>query len=300
MQKTIRNAWLLVGILVALVATQAMAQQVIRVHTQSQTVFSDGETTQNTNLQIRQSDEGFEVSVKKKGEDGELVQFEKVYSTYGEWKNDEVFQAFCEKVGLDLDETDHAASSILFSTNGEFDYVGSVRIKVQEADEIGEAEDDLIIEVGEGAEKVITYDFSKDLTDAEVTVSGDEIKVSDRIFIILRHDTEEREVIEEEIDTHELFEKADLQNGKPLDEGSLSIFPNPTAGAFTVRLSNENLDPLKVRIVDLNGREVWNQTYDKNATNLEAKIDLSGLETGFFILQASQGDRVSTRKIIVE
>ena len=68
----------------------------------------------------------------------------------------------------------------------------------------------------------------------------------------------------------------------------ISIYPNPTSDIVHIDC---NYSQLKVVVYDILGKQVIN----KSITN---SIDISQLEKGVYILQLSDGVKLSTRKII--
>jgi len=78
---------------------------------------------------------------------------------------------------------------------------------------------------------------------------------------------------------------ASVDNQNQLD---ISIYPNPTSDIVYI---DGNYTKLKVVVYDILGKQVMN----KSTTNT---IDISHLEKGVYILQLSDGVKLSTIKII--
>jgi hypothetical protein len=78
---------------------------------------------------------------------------------------------------------------------------------------------------------------------------------------------------------------ASLEDQNQLD---ISIYPNPTSDMIYIE---GNYTQLKVVIYNVLGKEILN----KSITN---SIDISHLDNGVYILQLSDGVKLSTRKII--
>jgi hypothetical protein len=68
----------------------------------------------------------------------------------------------------------------------------------------------------------------------------------------------------------------------------ISIFPNPTSDIVYIE---GNYSQLKVVVYDILGKQVMNKPITNN-------IDVSQLEKGIYILQLSDGDRLTTQRII--
>ena len=102
-------------------------------------------------------------------------------------------------------------------------------------------------------------------------------------------------------------EPTDFSNGSPLSESNkpvwgtcptagvddqnqldISIYPNPTSDIVYI---DGNYTQLKVVVYDILGKQVMN----KSITN---SIDISQLEKGVYILQLSDGAKLTTQRII--
>lgn len=80
---------------------------------------------------------------------------------------------------------------------------------------------------------------------------------------------------------------------------NFAIFPNPNQGEFIVRLNASLSSKVKIEIVDLRGRSIYNKTYISGG-DFEETLNLRNVQSGMYILRASDGLRQSTRKIIIE
>jgi len=78
-----------------------------------------------------------------------------------------------------------------------------------------------------------------------------------------------------------------------IEQSQISIFPNPTNGIFTIN----GIDECIIKIVDIAGREVYNEYTNKNNT----AIDISNLEKGvYFVNITEENEVVYTQKIILK
>jgi hypothetical protein len=75
---------------------------------------------------------------------------------------------------------------------------------------------------------------------------------------------------------------------------SLAVYPNPTSGRFTVALGN--LAKAELRVLDLLGREVLQQTADGPLTTL----DLTGQPVGTYFVRVQAEGYVQTVKVVRE
>ncbi len=81
-----------------------------------------------------------------------------------------------------------------------------------------------------------------------------------------------------------------------LDEGQLSIFPNPTKGTLNLTTQNANLIGATILINDL----VGNTVLEQRLTELNQSITLSGLAKGIYILKLSNTHSTISKKLIIE
>jgi bacillolysin len=80
----------------------------------------------------------------------------------------------------------------------------------------------------------------------------------------------------------------------------LEVYPNPNAGQFTVRLALERDRNVTLRIFDLYGKQVWNQTGDLPFGEWKQSIDFSHLTKGTYMLDVSSEGQRATKKIVIQ
>ncbi len=93
-----------------------------------------------------------------------------------------------------------------------------------------------------------------------------------------------------------------VQSALSVDEfgvGSVSIFPNPNNGQFTVTLNSVDSDKVMITVYDIKGRRIYDTTFE-NASNFNQVINLNGVQAGMYLVMISDGQRQATKKIIVE
>ena len=76
---------------------------------------------------------------------------------------------------------------------------------------------------------------------------------------------------------------------------SISIYPNPTTGFFTIQ-SSEKISSIK--IVNVLGEKVYEQAISHKRT--ESSVDLSKQQSGIYFLQLKTTEGIVTKKIIVQ
>jgi len=80
----------------------------------------------------------------------------------------------------------------------------------------------------------------------------------------------------------------------PIDENLIAIYPNPVTNILTIDLNG--LNGGNIRLVDLNGREVYQDKANPNSQIL--KIDMSIFENGFYLLIVEINDEKRFYKIL--
>ncbi|WP_417611134.1 M43 family zinc metalloprotease [Owenweeksia hongkongensis] len=83
----------------------------------------------------------------------------------------------------------------------------------------------------------------------------------------------------------------------PLNQ-SLSVFPNPTNGNFSVSLSHQPQSDLNLVIYDLYGKQVSDYTIDKNTSLFN--IENLNLASGIYVLSFTDGEDTYSQKLIIE
>jgi len=79
-----------------------------------------------------------------------------------------------------------------------------------------------------------------------------------------------------------------------LDAGDVLLFPNPTAGSFTLELPF-SLENNKLLITDLNGKIVLENMF----SGLSITVDVSSLMNGCYILKIEAQNRIITERFII-
>ncbi|WP_298893999.1 GEVED domain-containing protein [uncultured Psychroserpens sp.] len=80
---------------------------------------------------------------------------------------------------------------------------------------------------------------------------------------------------------------------------NFAIFPNPNKGEFTIKLSSYSGNDISVDIFDIRGRRIFDNTYSSNS-NFNQVVKLNDVHSGVYLVSISDGDKKTTKKIIVE
>ena len=81
--------------------------------------------------------------------------------------------------------------------------------------------------------------------------------------------------------------------------GSLTLFPNPSKGIFTLKLDNVVNDIYIINILDMMGKSVYHLEKEFDG-QLEENIDLSSLSKGTYIIQILDSNKLIIEKITIE
>lgn len=87
-----------------------------------------------------------------------------------------------------------------------------------------------------------------------------------------------------------------------VDENTLdafSIYPNPNNGQFTLDLANGVEGKVQVKVFDLSGRVVYNKDFEPT-TSFSKQIDLGRVQSGVYLVNISNGNINTTKKIVIK
>ena len=77
---------------------------------------------------------------------------------------------------------------------------------------------------------------------------------------------------------------------------AISVSPIPASGM--IKISSEFKTPCSVKIVDLAGKIIFNQSiYDNSKT---VSLDLTGIPAGIYILEITSGNKSVVEKIVLK
>ena len=83
---------------------------------------------------------------------------------------------------------------------------------------------------------------------------------------------------------------------------NLVVFPNPSKGEFTISFNSNlnNNDDVKVDIFDISGRLVYKNNFINNSANFSKTINLNNVASGIYVANISNGNNITSHKIIIE
>ncbi|MFN7015174.1 MAG: T9SS type A sorting domain-containing protein, partial [Bacteroidia bacterium] len=79
---------------------------------------------------------------------------------------------------------------------------------------------------------------------------------------------------------------------------SLQVFPNPTNGMLNISYISEVNGDVNVRLVNINGQEVMNQSFNKANGEFFNVINMDNFAKGVYMLQVITPERTITEKVI--
>lgn len=119
--------------------------------------------------------------------------------------------------------------------------------------------------------------------------------------IIIKRVKDENGLIEERVEEMPAGGEGadiDVKTTRTLPIESINLFPNPTNGWVQVQFKAP-ATPTTVRIVDMNGKELFRQEIENFDGNYNKAIDLNNTAKGTVVLSIQQGDKVFTDKIVL-
>ncbi len=81
---------------------------------------------------------------------------------------------------------------------------------------------------------------------------------------------------------------------------TISVYPNPTTGLFTITTSNATFTQLTISVIDIQGKEVFNTSDKSYSANYNKQINLEGLAKGIYYIKLNTGAGVKTQKLIIQ
>ena len=81
---------------------------------------------------------------------------------------------------------------------------------------------------------------------------------------------------------------------------SLSIYPNPTSGNFTVTFTASSSMNVELTVLDLQGQVIYNNALGSVSGDVKEAINLNDIAAGMYFVELKVNDSKITRKLIVE
>lgn len=82
------------------------------------------------------------------------------------------------------------------------------------------------------------------------------------------------------------------------EQSMFAIYPNPNTGTFTIKTQQAPTNTLQVKVYDLRGRTVYQNTFA--AASTETTITLDQVQSGVYMVEVMDGNNKETKRIIVQ
>ena len=87
---------------------------------------------------------------------------------------------------------------------------------------------------------------------------------------------------------------------KVADNESLSVYPNPNKGQFSIKMLADEVQNASIELIDVNGKKVWNMSLSLQTGDNEIPITDQNISAGVYLLRVKIGETHKTLKIMVE
>lgn len=92
------------------------------------------------------------------------------------------------------------------------------------------------------------------------------------------------------------IQSLDAQN---FEFANFTLYPNPNRGNFTVKFNSESDKDIEVKVFDLRGRTILENTYPNNGF-FNQEINLKNVTSGVYLVNINDGIKKTTKRILVE
>jgi len=91
-----------------------------------------------------------------------------------------------------------------------------------------------------------------------------------------------------------------LSSVETVNNGGLTVYPNPNRGQFSVRYTSATAGNLQLMLLDASGREIQTQVLEVNAGENDLPVVLENISPGLYLLRVSGSGIHETIKLMVE
>uniref|UniRef100_A0A7S2PMH9 Fibronectin type-III domain-containing protein n=1 Tax=Leptocylindrus danicus TaxID=163516 RepID=A0A7S2PMH9_9STRA len=78
------------------------------------------------------------------------------------------------------------------------------------------------------------------------------------------------------------------------------LYPNPSNGDFQLSFETVDTESASIKISDVTGRTVYTREYSDVGNRFAENLVVNNISSGIYLLQISNGDKMSTRKLVIE
>ncbi len=83
------------------------------------------------------------------------------------------------------------------------------------------------------------------------------------------------------------------------DLSNILIYPNPTKDIINIRFETRSNDQVTIAIFDIQGRKVFSTNYTSSQNIFDESIAIGKLADGIYLLKAVQGNRSTTKRVVI-
>jgi flagellar basal body rod protein FlgG len=98
--------------------------------------------------------------------------------------------------------------------------------------------------------------------------------------------------------------KFTTESGTGIDEmvslSSVSVYPNPSNGSFTVQTNSLVNDEISIQVVDITGKIIYTEPVSLTIGKNSFDINLTGLSSGYYQVNLRKGNSVITKKLMIK
>jgi membrane-associated protease RseP (regulator of RpoE activity) len=174
----------------------------------------------------------------------------------------------------------------------DFDFDTDVNIngieieELKRLEELKNLEDVHFFDGSNGERVIIKHIETDDNTDGEVREFHMVISLSD--------------VTTEEAQALSAASGEDFSGQSSLEMARFEVGPNPNNGLFKLSFELPSQGETQIRVLDLNGEEVYRENLGNFQGRYDKDFDISKFSKGVYFLQITQGDRAFTKKVVTQ
>ncbi len=91
-----------------------------------------------------------------------------------------------------------------------------------------------------------------------------------------------------------------ISTGKELSiDKNIKIYPNPTSGVVSIEYRSDDTKSLKIRVMNMEGQEIFTQTTDNFKGLYSHKLDMAAYSKGIYMVQFITDKKSSIKKIVL-
>lgn len=269
-----------------------------------------------TSSQAQKKEEG-KINIKITREvDGKTEVFDKSYNSREEMLADPEYKDFAgddtkfhfksdrdEDIFIEIDRMNDDGEPFslrFFDNNQNFDWIDEEEMREMEViirKEMDSKKDEIeksLRKVEEELNRMERKDLVKELEEVRKSLEA-EIREVHRNHIIIEMDGDLKV---EEVDEDDFGKKGRVKPEEELQLEDLSFYPNPSSERLKLRFKLDEEGPLSVRVFDLEGKTIFETSYERFRGIFHETIDMQSQNPGMYLLEIKSGEKRTTKKIV--